>query len=81
MALAQIRRSLRCATPQESGRVRSAGPMRLESGLSGAEPPIISRIKGDRVLLDMRTVGEDEVDLIAEALRKIESGGEAETGE
>jgi L-seryl-tRNA(Ser) seleniumtransferase len=53
----------------------------LESALRGAEPPIIARIKGDRVLLDMRTVRDDEVDLIAEALRTIESGGGAEAGE
>lgn len=50
----------------------------LESALRRAEPPVICRVKDDRVILDMRTVREDEAAMIAEALRAIGTGGEAE---
>ncbi|OFW55402.1 MAG: L-seryl-tRNA(Sec) selenium transferase [Candidatus Solincola sediminis] len=53
----------------------------LQSALREADPPIIARIKDDRVILDMRTVREDEVTLIAEALRIIDGGGGAEERE
>ena len=33
-------------------------------------PPIIARIEGDKVLLDPRTVMENEEDLVVDALRK-----------
>jgi L-seryl-tRNA(Ser) seleniumtransferase len=50
----------------------------LEETLRKADPPVICRIKDDRVILDMRTVRDDEVPLIAAAFRAIEAGGEAE---
>jgi L-seryl-tRNA(Ser) seleniumtransferase len=53
----------------------------LEARLRESEPPIIARIKEERVLLDMRTVRDDEAPLIAEALKTIDSRGEAEEGE
>lgn len=36
-------------------------PNRLEAALRGADPAVVGRIKGERVLLDLRTVREDEV--------------------
>lgn len=50
----------------------------LESALRKGDPPVISRIKEDRVLLDMRTVRDEEVPLIAEAFSAIEGEGEPE---
>jgi len=43
----------------------------LSKRLRDLEPPIIGRIKDERVLLDMRTVGDDELKTIREALRSI----------
>lgn len=43
----------------------------IEKGLREADPPVICRIKDDRVILDMRTVRDDEVALIAAALTSI----------
>jgi L-seryl-tRNA(Ser) seleniumtransferase len=42
----------------------------LEKKLRFGEPPIISRISKDELILDMRTIFEDEVSLIADSLRK-----------
>ncbi len=53
----------------------------LRSALRNADIPIITRVKDDRVILDMRTVRDDEVVLIAEALRIIDAGAGAEEGE
>lgn len=43
---------------------------RLEEILRKGEPPIISRISKDEVILDMRTVFDDEISLLAEGLQK-----------
>jgi L-seryl-tRNA(Ser) seleniumtransferase len=48
----------------------------LEEALRYADPPVICRIKDERVILDVRTVRDDELDLIAEALRSAEAGEE-----
>ena len=48
----------------------------LEERLRMSDPPIICRIKEDRVILDMRTVRDDELDIIASALASIASGEE-----
>ena len=40
----------------------------LERALRAADPPIIGRIENDRFLVDVRTVADDETDLIAAAL-------------
>ena len=42
----------------------------LEKKLRLGEPPIISRISKDELILDMRTIFEDEVSLIANSVRK-----------
>jgi L-seryl-tRNA(Ser) seleniumtransferase len=42
----------------------------LEKKLRLGEPPIISRISKDELILDMRTIFEDEVSLIANSIRK-----------
>jgi L-seryl-tRNA(Ser) seleniumtransferase len=36
-------------------------PHRLEAALRGADPAVVGRIKGEKVLLDVRTVREEEV--------------------
>jgi L-seryl-tRNA(Ser) seleniumtransferase len=43
----------------------------IEAGLRKAETPVICRIKEDHIILDMRTVRDDEVSLIVEALISI----------
>ncbi len=53
----------------------------IEAGLRGAEPPVICRIKEDRVILDMRTARDGEVDLIVEAFKGIGTAEEPETRE
>lgn len=46
-------------------------PHRLEALLRDADPPVVARIKGEKVLLDMRTVREDEVGLLTAAVGPI----------
>ena len=48
----------------------SGGAQALVKRLRENVPPIIARIEGDKVLLDPRTVMEDEGDLVVDALRK-----------
>ena len=43
----------------------------IETRLREADPPVICRIRDDRVILDMRTVRDDEVGLIAGAFMAI----------
>ena len=43
----------------------------LEKGLRTSTLPVIGRIEEDRFLLDMRTVGDDEIPLIANTLYKV----------
>src|SRR3989339_985610 len=45
----------------------------LANKLRNSTPPVFARIEQDRVLLDMRTVYDEEVDMIAVALGKIAS--------
>ena len=40
----------------------------LEERLRQAPVPVVGRVEDDRLLLDMRTVAEDELDLLAESL-------------
>ena len=46
----------------------------LEASLAGplraGDPPVIGRLQDDRLLLDPRTLAEDEVDLVIEAVRR-----------
>ncbi len=46
-------------------------PHRLEAALRGADPAVVGRIKGEKVLLDLRTVREEEVTLLIEAVGPI----------
>jgi len=43
----------------------------LEALLRDADPAVVARIKGEKVLLDMRTVREDEVGLLIGAVGPI----------
>jgi len=43
----------------------------LEERLRTADPPVICRIREDRIILDMRTVSDDEVGIIAAAFKSI----------
>ncbi len=47
----------------------SAG--RIEKRLRGGQPPVIGRIEDDRFLMDLRTVQDDELDLITAAVRRL----------
>jgi L-seryl-tRNA(Ser) seleniumtransferase len=44
---------------------------RIETGLREAETPVICRIREDRVILDVRTIADDEISLVAEAFRSV----------
>jgi L-seryl-tRNA(Ser) seleniumtransferase len=44
---------------------------RLDADLRRSRPPVIGRIADDRLLLDCRTVADDEVPLIAAALNTL----------
>ena len=44
-------------------------PNTLAERLRGADPPIITRIADDRVLLDPRTILPSEIELVARAVR------------
>jgi len=43
----------------------------VEGKLRGRKIPVISRIKDDRVLLDLRTVFEDEDEEVAKAIAEL----------
>jgi L-seryl-tRNA(Ser) seleniumtransferase len=43
-------------------------PDALAAALRRAEPPVIGRIEGGRLLLDPRTLADDEVDVVARAV-------------
>ena len=43
-------------------------PAELAARLRGADPPVLARVADDRLLLDLRTVGADEEDLLHRAL-------------
>ena len=46
-----------------------ADPRRVARALRGADPPVIARIHDGRVLLDPRTLADDELELVATAAR------------
>lgn len=46
-------------------------PHRLEGALREADPAVVGRVKEDKVLLDLRTVREEEVGLLIEAVGPI----------
>jgi L-seryl-tRNA(Ser) seleniumtransferase len=43
--------------------------LELAARLRSAEPPVVALVRGDRTLLDCRTIAEDELDLVAAAVR------------
>ncbi len=47
---------------------RNVTPDRIERDMRSWECPVIVRISQDRVLIDMRTVREDEIDIVAKGL-------------
>ncbi len=49
-------------------RVNGFSPNAVEQRLRTGDPPVIGRIEADQFILDPRTVGEDEVPLIASAV-------------
>jgi L-seryl-tRNA(Ser) seleniumtransferase len=49
---------------------------RLEEGLRKGDPPVIGRVSKNRLLLDLRTVEEEEHPHIAAALRRVLEGAE-----
>jgi L-seryl-tRNA(Ser) seleniumtransferase len=48
--------------------VGGAPPDELAARLRAADPPVIGRIEDDRLLLDVRTLADDEIPLVARAL-------------
>ena len=51
-------------------RAAGLGTAALEQRLRRAEIPVIVRVEGDRVLLDLRTVAEDDEDSILAAVEQ-----------
>jgi L-seryl-tRNA(Ser) seleniumtransferase len=43
--------------------------LELAARLRTAEPPVVALVRGDRTLLDCRTIADDEIDLVAAAVR------------
>jgi L-seryl-tRNA(Ser) seleniumtransferase len=47
----------------------SGAPDALAARLRAAEPPVVGRIQDGRLLLDPRTLAEEDVDVVAAAVR------------
>lgn len=47
----------------------------IEESLRSAEVPVVARIVSDEVVLDMRTVGDDEIGLVVDGLKAVPSAG------
>ena len=43
--------------------------LELAARLRSAEPPVVALVRGDRTLLDCRTIADDEIDVVAAAVR------------
>ncbi len=46
-------------------------PSRLDEALRRTDPPVVGRVHIDRFMVDVRTIGDDEVTLLASALRQV----------
>jgi L-seryl-tRNA(Ser) seleniumtransferase len=49
-------------------------PMSLSAALRGADPPVIGRIHEDRLLLDPRTLADEDVEVVARVVRRALGG-------
>ena len=49
-------------------------PDALAARLRAADPPVVGRIQDGRLLLDPRTLAEDDVDVVAAAVRAARAG-------
>jgi L-seryl-tRNA(Ser) seleniumtransferase len=47
----------------------------LEAGLRRHEPPVIARITRDEVILDLRTIQDDEISMVVQALSQVLGSG------
>jgi len=56
-------------------------PAAVASSLLEGNPPVVVRIRDDRVLIDPRTIEEDEIDLLIQVVTEIVSGMTEEGGE
>lgn len=52
-------------------RIRGLSAKTIEARLRKNQPPIIARIEDDEILMDMRTVHEDELELLINAITRI----------
>ena len=43
---------------------------RLAAALRAAEPPVVAVVRDGRTLLDCRTISDDEIELVATAIRR-----------
>jgi L-seryl-tRNA(Ser) seleniumtransferase len=57
--------------------IRLTAPM-LEGCLRRTDPPVMVRIKDDRIVLDPRTVSEDELDMLANLVASVAVSSEAD---
>jgi len=68
MPLEEIRSRLLCISP------RKMSANYIVNLLSSYNPPIISRLDKDQVLMDVRTIQEKELKIVAEAIKTISAG-------
>ncbi len=71
MPLEEIRSRLLCLSPKGS-----SAPFIVEA-LRSYSPPVIARLEKDQVLLDVRTIQETELRIVADAIRKISAAHKA----
>jgi L-seryl-tRNA(Ser) seleniumtransferase len=55
--------------------IAGADPASISASLRAGDPPVLARIHDGRVLLDPRTLGDDEVELVVTAARRALAGG------
>jgi len=57
--------------PSAGVSLRLDGPERMKAALRNGHPPVVARVADGRVLLDMLTVGDDEVAEVAAAVQQV----------
>ncbi|GAH97401.1 unnamed protein product, partial [marine sediment metagenome] len=65
MPLEEIRTRLLCVSP------RQLSAPYIVNLLRSSDPPIIARLEKDQVLLDVRTIQEKELKIVAKAIKNI----------